>query len=299
MGNSDFLPEGEVFEDKKNQAEFENAVGNNFFPTMGIPIVAGRGFGGQDTSTSQKVAIVNQSLARKRFPNMNPVGKRFKADREPKSDWVQIVGICADTKYANLRDDPPPQFFMPYVQQPKVGGMVYQVRTRMEPAALVPALRKVVQSIDPDLPMIDVRTQREQINATMQVERALAALTAGFGVLALLLACVGIYGVMAYNVAQRTNEIGIRLALGARPAQLRGMILRESAGVAIVGIVAGVGAALVLTRVVKSMLYGIQPHDPITFSAGVLVLMAVAMAASWVPARRAAAVQPMEALRHE
>ena len=299
MGNSDFLPEGEVFEDKKNQAEFENAVGNNFFPTMGIPIVAGRGFGGQDTSTSQKVAIVNQSLARKRFPNMNPVGGRFKADRDTKSDWIQIVGICADTRYANLRDDPPAQFFMPYVQQPEVGSMVYQVRTRMEPAALVPALRKVVQSIDSDLPMIDVRTQREQINATMQVQRALAALTAGFGVLALLLACVGIYGVMAYNVAQRTNEIGIRLALGARPAQLRGMILRESAGVSLVGIVAGSGAALVLTRAVKSMLYGIQPHDPVTFSAGILVLLAVALASSWIPARRAASVQPMEALRHE
>ena len=299
MGNADFIPEGETFDKRKRQAEYENAVGVNFFQTMSIPMVAGRNFGAQDTPTSQKVAIVNQALARKRFPNVDPVGKRFRADRDGKSDWIQIVGICADTRYSNLRDEPPAQFFMPYVQQAEVGGMVYQVRTRMEPAVLVPALRRVVQSVDRDLPMIDVRTQREQINATMQVQRALAALTTGFGVLALTLACVGIYGVMAYNVAQRTNEIGIRLALGARPRQLRGMILRESTVVTLAGIIVGVTVALLLTRAVKSMLYGIQPNDPLTFSMGVAILIAVALAASWIPARRAAGVQPMEALRHE
>jgi predicted permease len=299
MGNSDFLPEGEPFDEHKEQAEYSNAVGTRFFPTMGIPIVAGRGFDQQDTPTSLKVAVINQSLAHKRFPHVNPIGRRFQADRDAKSDFIEIVGICADTKYANLRDDPPPQFFLPYVQQSGVGSMVYQVRTRMPAAALVPVLRKVVQSVDPDLPMIDVRTQREQIDATVQVQRALAALTTGFGVLALILACVGIYGVMAYNVAQRTNEIGIRLALGARPAQLRGMILRESTGLTLMGILAGIGAALLLTRAVKSMLYGIQSYDPLTFSAGVVLLILVALAASWIPARRAAHVQPMEALRHE
>ena len=299
MSNSDFLPEGEIFDEKKRQEEDINEVGTNFFRTMGLPIVAGRGFGGQDTATSRKVGIINQILARKRFPNMNPIGKRFKADRDPKSDWVEIVGICADTRYANLRDDPPAQFFLPYVQQPEVGAMVYQVQTRMEASTLATALRQVVQSVDRDLPMIDLRTQRQQIDATMQIERAIAALTAGFGALALTLACVGIFGVVAYNVAQRTNEIGIRLALGARPVQVSRMILRESTWLALAGVVAGVGAALVLTRAVKSMLYGIQPYDPLTFSTGVLVLMAVGLAASWIPARRAAGVQPMEALRHE
>jgi len=147
--------------------------------------------------------------------------------------------------------------------------------------------------------MIDLRTQQEQVEASMQFERLFASLTAGFGVLALALACVGIYGVMAYSVANRTNEIGIRLALGAQPGQVRGMILRESTWLALAGIVVGVGAALALARVVKSMLYGIQPYDPVTFGAGVLILMAVALAAGWVPARRAAGVQPMEALRHE
>jgi ABC-type antimicrobial peptide transport system permease subunit len=156
-----------------------------------------------------------------------------------------------------------------------------------------------VQSVDPDLPIIDVRTQREQINATMQMERLFAALTAGFGVLALALACVGIYGIMAYSVANRRNEIGIRLALGAQPGQVRSMILRESTSLAVTGIVVGAVAALALTRLVKSMLYGIQPYDPATMAGGVLILLAVALAASWIPARRAAGVQPMEALRHE
>jgi ABC-type antimicrobial peptide transport system permease subunit len=133
----------------------------------------------------------------------------------------------------------------------------------------------------------------------MQTERMFGALTAGFGVLALALACVGIYGIMAYSVANRRNEIGIRLALGAQPGQVRGMILRESTWLAIAGSVVGVGAALLLTRLVKSMLYGIQPYDPTTITAGIVVLLAVALAASWIPARRAAGVQPMEALRHE
>ncbi len=298
MDNTGFLPEGETANPKQKQTEYENEVGNDFFPTMSIPILAGRGFGPQDTSTSAKVAVINQSLARKRFPNTNPVGKRFRADSE-NSDWIQIIGICADTRYSDLRMDPPPQFFLPYVQQPHAGTLVYQVRTRMQPSALFPALRSAVQAVDRDLPIIDYRTQREQINATMQIERAFAALTAGFGVLALALACVGIYGIMAYSVAQRTNEIGIRLALGAQPGQVRSMILRESTWLSVAGILVGVGAALGLTRLVKSMLYGVTPNDPVSLAAGVALLLAVALAATWIPARRAAGVQPMEALRHE
>ncbi len=298
MTNADFFPEGELPDPRRKHAEDENTVGINFFPTLGIPIVAGRGFGPQDTSTSTKVGIINQSLARKRFPNTNPLGKRFKADRET-SDWIQIVGICADTRYADLRGNPPAQFFLPYVQQPEVGTLTYQVRAHMQPSALFPALRSVVQSVDRDLPIIDFRTQREQINATMQMERAFAALTAGFGVLALALACVGIYGIMAYSVAQRTNEIGIRLALGAQPGQVRSMILRESTGLTAFGIAAGVAAALGLTRLVKSMLFGVTPNDPATLAGGIALLLAVAIAATWFPARRAASVQPMQALRHE
>jgi len=293
MSNDDFIPQGEA-----DIPEDVNFTGNAFFETMGIPIIGGRGFGPQDTASSQPVAIVNQALAKKRFPNMNPIGKRFRADG-PANAWIQIVGICANTRYANLRDDSPPQFFMPYVQQKEVGVLTYAIRTQLSPAAIVPALRNVVQQADRDLPIIDIRTQQEQIDANMQLERTFAALTAGFGVLALGLACVGIYGIMAYSVANRRNEIGIRMALGAQPGQVRGMILRESTWLAAAGIVAGVGAALGLTRLVKSMLYGVQPYDPSTIAGAVLTLLAVALVASWIPARRAARVQPMEALRHE
>jgi ABC-type antimicrobial peptide transport system permease subunit len=173
------------------------------------------------------------------------------------------------------------------------------IRTRLASARLVASFRDVVQKQDRDLPIINIRTQQEQIDATMQQERMFAALTTGFGVLALALACVGIYGIMAYSVANRTNEIGIRLALGAQPGQVRRMILRESGWLASAGVVVGVAAALALTRLVKSMLYGVQPWDPATLVAGGLLLLAVALAASWIPARRAAGVQPMDALRHE
>lgn len=304
---TDFLPEGVSYDKNKHQEEDLNAVGNRFFETLGIPIIAGRAFGEQDTQGSPKVAIINQALARTRFPGQNPVGKRFSTgDNDADghvgktvNDWIQIVGVCGDTRYANLRDEPPPQFILPYVQQTRVGAMTYEIRTRMKPETILPTLRLVVEQVDPDLPLVNVRTQDQQIEADMQQEHIFVALTSGFGVLALALACVGIYGVMACSVANRRNEIGIRMALGAQPRQVRGMILRESCWPTVAGIGAGAGAALALTKLVKSMLYGITPNDPATFSAGLLLLLAVAMAASWIPAQRAAKVQPMEALRHE
>jgi ABC-type antimicrobial peptide transport system permease subunit len=212
---------------------------------------------------------------------------------------IEIVGVCGDTRYMNLRDEPPPQFFLPYVQQTSVGGMVYEIRTSVKPETVLMALRAVVRQVDPDLGLVKVRTQDEQIESAMQQERHFVTLTSGFGLLALALAAVGIYGVMAYSVAQRTNEIGIRLALGAEPRQVRGMILRESSWLAAVGIVAGLIGALALTRLIKSMLYGIAAYDPVTLASGVGLLLLVALASSWIPARRAAGVQPMTALRHE
>jgi predicted permease len=294
-----FLPEGETADLNKKQVENFNLVGNDFFQTLGIPILSGRSFVPEDTEASEKVGIINQSLARKRFPGVNPIGKRFKVPNMFREDWVRVVGICADTHYDSLQRDPPPQFLLPYVQQKEMSGMTFAVRSPMEPTALVPGLRRVVQRLDHDLPVTNIRTQRGQINESIQTERTFAALMAGFGVLALALACVGIYGIMAYSVASRKNEIGIRLALGAQPGQVRGLILRESSWLAAAGIVVGAAAALGLTRLVKSMLYGIQPWDPSTLTGGVLILFMVALAASWIPARRAARLQPMDALRHE
>ena len=298
MSNDRFLPEGEKEDDHKDQAEFFNLVGNGFFKTLGIPIVAGRPFGAEDTASSEKVIVINQALAHKRFPNENPIGKMVKTGILG-DGMALIVGICRDTRYAGLREPAPAQFFAPYRQQSEVDGITFEIRSRLAPEALAASFRDVVQRQDRDLPIIRVRTQQEQIDATLQQERMFAALTTGFGVLALALACVGIYGIMAYAVANRTNEIGIRLALGAQPGQVRGMILRESGWLASAGVVVGVGAALALTRLVKSMLYGVQPSDPATMTAGALLLLGVALAASWIPARRASAVQPMDALRHE
>jgi predicted permease len=298
MWNETFLLPGEKFDENNPQSVDLNVVGNSFFATMGMPMTAGRAFSPQDTATSPKVAIVNQSLVRKRFPNVNPIGKEFKTGDDT-AGWFRIVGICADNRYMNLRDNPPPQFFLLYRQQSDAGGMDYAIRTRLEPDALLAGLRQVVERVDHDLPIVDIRTQQEQIDSTMQTERIFASLTSGFGLVALLLACVGIYGIMAYMVANRRNEIGIRLALGAQPGQVQGMILRESTWLAGAGIVVGLSAALLLTRLVKSMLYGIQPYDPPTLAGGVSILLLVALAASWIPARRAAGVQPMEALRHE
>lgn len=301
--NNDFLPEVEANDPAKGEAEDYQDVGSDYFSTMGIPIVAGRGFSRSDTATSPKVAVINRALAERRFPKQNPIGKLFRTFEQPdgqaRQTWIRIVGICGDARYSSLREEPPPQFYLPYVQQQEVGGMTYQIRTTLSPAALAPILLRTVQSVDRDLPVTDLRTQREQIDATLTIERTLAALASGFGLLALALACVGIYGVMAYSVAQRTNEIGIRLALGAEPTRVRRMILRESATLTIAGVVVGLIAALLLARLVKSMLYGITPYDPVTLSGGVALLLSVALAASWIPARRAASVQPMQALRHE
>jgi predicted permease len=285
--------------DKEEIRVQTNTVGTDFFTTMGIPIVRGRGFNVSDTATSPKVAIVNRALAKQFFPGQDALGKMFESDPEDVEGPVEIIGICPDTRYADLRADTPPTFYIDYRQKSGAGRMVFEIQTAGEPASVLNAARAVVASMDHDLPLTDVRTMQEQVASTMVNERMFAELTSGFGLLALVLASVGIYGIMAYSVASRTSEIGIRLALGAQPKNVRRMILRESGRLAGLGAGVGVAAALVLTRLVKSMLYGVEAWDPLSLAAGVVVLLAVALAASWIPARRAAGLQPMEALRHE
>jgi predicted permease len=295
----DFVPEGRKAE-AEDQGTLDNYVGDGYFVTMRIPIIAGRGFTAQDTATSMRVGVVNQALAKQAFPNQNPIGKTFTTtDMENRKLIYTVVGICADTRYANLRDDPPPTFFLSYKQADVSWGMTFAVRTRLSRAAITPGLRRAVQLVDPDLPLMDVRSQSEQIDEITTSERIFADLTGGFGVLALALACIGIYGIMAFAVSQRTNEIGIRMALGARPEQVLWMVLAEASWMAVLGLLAGVGGALALGRLIASMLYGLEAWDPATFAGSTLLLIVVALAASWVPARRAAGVDPMRALRHE
>jgi predicted permease len=308
MASVSFVPEGvssagQVSLQSRWQpgdSPYFDSVGTDFFRTLQIPILAGRGFDAQDSASSPRVAVINQTLARKAFPGVNPVGRRF-SNGIPSKGYTQIVGICADFHYEDVRSNIPPQYFVPYVQAGKsgAGSMTYAVRTSLAPASIIPSLRNIVAHTDPGIAFYDVRTQQGQLDSTLFPEHMLVALTSGLGVLALVIACVGIYGVMAYAVAQRTGEIGIRLALGAQPSRIRRMILCESFRVALTGTVFGGGAAVALVRVVRSVLYGIQPWDPLSLASAVLLLLTVAVAASWIPARRAARVQPMDALRHE
>ena len=294
-----FVPEGQQRKPEGNPVVLFNDVGESFFSTYGIPIVAGRGFNAADTETSRKVAVVNESLAKKYFPNLNPIGRTFEAGSHDPIR-IEIVGVCGDAKYDQVRKDPQATFYAPYPQNKDgIQRVTFALATRLDARTLAPTLRQVVQSVDRNLPLLDIRTQDEQIAANMQHERIFANLTAAFGVLALILACIGIYSIMAWMVSRRTHEIGIRMALGARSEQVQGMVLREAAWMTLSGVAAGMAGALALGRVVASLLYGLKSWDPSTFAASATLLILVALGASWIPARRAARVDPIRALRHE
>ena len=288
---------------KEHQHVAFNSVGEHFFSTFGIPVVAGRGFNDRDTETSPKVAVINEALAKKFFPTSDPVGKGFTAGDPEHLVRMQIVGVCGDAKYDNLRGDAPPTLYLPYRQQAREEFMTlfmtFEVHTRMRPEVIVPALRNAVAEIDKDVPLLDVRTQNEQIEDTTKQERTFASLTSGFGALALVLACIGIYGIMAYSVARRTNEIGVRMALGAQPGRVLRMVMREASLLTMVGMAVGLAIAATMSRLIASMLYGLRSYDPLTLGGATALLVLVALAASWIPARRAASVDPMKALRHE
>jgi predicted permease len=296
--NSDFIRDGEPRDPSFERHIAFNSVGNAFFQTMGIPILNGRQFDGRDTSTSPAVAVINRALAQREYPGKNPVGSSFRMKQG--GPPIEIVGVCADSKYAWIRQDDPPAFFVLYTQQNDVsGGMTFEIRTKSNPRDFAPAIREVVEAVDKDLPLVDIRTQQEQIDATLAPERSFASVTTGFGVLALLLASIGIYGVMTAAVSRRVNEIGVRMALGARSDQVLRMVLSEATVLALAGVCGGLLAAFGLTRFLTSFLYGLKPTDSVTFVVAGSLLWIIAMAASWSPARRASRIQPVQALRHE
>jgi predicted permease len=295
-----FFTEDDVAHPGHAEVERSSVVGNGFFSAMGIPIVAGRPFAPTDNAAAPPVAIVNEALARARFPGQNPVGKRFTdSDKAGQKDWFEIVGVAGDTKYQDLRETPPPQSFLPMLQQPSISGMTYAVRSRLDGQVLLAELRRGAASVDANLSVTEFQTEKQQIEEDTRTERTLADLTSGFGILALALAIVGIYGVMLNSVEQRRKEIGIRLALGAKRGDVRNTILRESTWLALAGIGAGLAASQAFTRVLQSILYGISPRNPLILSMVAALLLLVAVAAAWIPARRAASVEPVEVLRHE
>jgi len=275
---------------------WKNIVGQDFFQTMDIPMLSGRGFGRQDTQSSESVAVINRELANQFFRGQNPIGQTFNTAH------TRIIGICGDTRFRSLRDAPPPTYYL-FTRQ--VGDyhlgtqMTFAVKTAADPDVIAASVRTVLHDFRRDLPVNNLRTQEEQIHSSLRQERLFASLTTVFGVLALVLACIGIYGIMVSTVSRRTNEIGLRMALGAEPGRVLRMVLGEATWIAAIGVVAGLGCALALGRLIASQLYGLNASDPATLLISAALLIAVALGASWIPARRAASVDPMRALRHE
>ena len=282
-----------------------NHVRENFLEVMEIPLLAGRTLNEQDDARAPRVVVVNQTFVNKFFPNENPVGKRFTFDTK-KTDEIEIAGVAHDAKYTRQRDEIPPTVYIPWRQDPgAVRGATFELRTAGDPTDVVAAVRQAVREVDENLPLRNVLSQVEQADQTLAMERLFAKLLMLFGLLAQLLAAIGLYGVLAYSVTQRTHEIGIRIALGAQTTNVLRMILRQGIALVLAGVVLGLGSAYVLTKYLESrmnlsqLLYGVKIYDPLTYLVIVVLVTMVALIANYIPARRAAKVDPLVALRTE
>ncbi len=291
---------------------YMNQIGPGYFATLGVPIVAGRDFrltdnhvikradATDDFDTTPTTVIINEKFAQRFFAGHNPVGMHLGFGTDPGTHTdMEIIGVVKDIKYTNLRDEIPIQAYVPYMNSPYLGGMTIYVRTAGEANQLMSSVRARMRELDANVPIYKMRTMEEQISNSLATERMIASLSTVFGFVATVLAIIGLYGVMSYSVAQRTREIGIRMALGAEQGKVIGMVMREVVTLIAIGIGVGVPAALVLTRVVKSQLYGLEAHDPWTLGLATGLLAMVACAAGYLPALRASRVDPMKALRYE
>jgi putative ABC transport system permease protein len=265
---------------------------------MGIPLLSGRTFQDSDNDKAAGVAIASATLARSYWPGQNPVGKHIRFDTDPKTPWVTIVGLVADSRQAGLKNAPPPLLYFPYEQFPLPFTSV-AVRSTLPQAAVTDLLKAQMRSIDPDLPFGDIQPLQSDIDRNMDQPRFRALLIGTFALLALVLAAVGVYGLISYTVTQRTREIGIRVALGAAPRQVVVPVVREGLMLALAGIALGLAGAFLGARALSSFLFGVEPGDPLTFSAVALLMLLVAVAASYIPSRRALTLDPVVALRAE
>ena len=270
-----------------------------FFRTMGVPHRAGRDFTAGDTADSPLVAIVSESLVRRQLPGEDPIGKRLHVSiARAAGIEVEIVGVVGDVKYSALDVDTPAAVYLPHPQWP-LSLMTFVLRTGLDPASLVPGVAAAVRGLDPELPLADVKTMEQVVDATLARPRTVSALLAAFALIALVLAGVGVYGVMAYSVSQRTPEIGVRMALGATMGSVLRLVIGQALRLVTFGVVVGLAAAALLTQLLEGLLFNTAPLDPLTFAVTALVLTIVAVVASYVPARRGARLAPTEALRAE
>jgi predicted permease len=280
-----------------------NAVAAEFFRTLGIPLLLGRDFNGAESTSSARVAIVSESFARELFAGANPIGQTFSF--KDQNDSVTVVGVVKDVRNRSLRgsdaEHPALASYVPMAQAPPeiLGQVTLEVRATGDPAALTDALRQRIQVVDKDLTFRKVYTQSWLMDESLSDERALAALTSGFGLVAVLLAGIGLFGVTAYSVAQRTKEIGVRMALGAQRANILGLVMGEAMILVIIGLGMGAAGAVMAARLIETQLFNVAPSDPVAIGAALLLMTAAAGIASIVPARRASAVDPMVALRYE
>jgi putative ABC transport system permease protein len=290
-----FTPKG----DGDSESHF-NEVGPDYFRTLGIPLIAGREFSESDRAVTPKVAIVNQAFVRHFIGNRNPIGVGvYRGGGNNVKLDTMIVGIVKDAKYSSMKEAPPPVYYTPYAQTQRQRANYFYVRTVNDPLQAAGAIRAAVAAIDPNLPVVNMRTMQAQIDVNVANERLLSILTGTFAALATLLAAIGLYGVLAFNVARRTREIGIRMALGAGASQVRRLIVREVAVMIGVGVAAGLASALAAGKLIESVLFGTKPSDPWVYTSAAAILCVIALAAAYVPARRATGVDPMIALRCE
>jgi putative ABC transport system permease protein len=274
-------------------------VSPDYFHVMRIPLLRGRFFSEQDSPSNPNVAIINETLARRYFPNQDPLGRQMKFGFPPNSNVSrEIVGVVGDVRDVALSREPGPAMYVPFAQAPLYGGEVV-VRSSLSGSSVVAGIRQAVHSIDKDLPVTDVESFPDMLGASVAQERFRTLLLSSFSGMALILAAVGIFGVISYSASQRTREIGIRMALGAQQRSVLRLILGQGTKLALLGLGVGTLAALLLTRWMASLLYGVSATDPLTFGATAIVLFGVAVTACYIPARRAMRVDPMVALRHE
>jgi predicted permease len=299
-GNSPVTVPGYARRNDDNQYIAWNLVSPQFFDAVGMKLIAGRNLSERDNENSPNVAVINESMALHYFGRSDPVGKNFGMRVGAEGSEIEIVGVVKDAKYNTPREGPMSMIYLPYRQDLfHLFSMCVAVRTAGNLPGLTARIRDEFRAIDPALPILSIDSMEQDVDKTLVQERIIAWLSTFFGGLALVLACIGLYGVMSYTAARRTSEIGVRLALGASRANVLRMVLKESLLLVAIGIALGVPATLAATHGVESLLFGIRASDPVTICGAALLMIVVGIAAAYVPARRAARVDPLVALRHE